>query len=49
MFLEKIMNEKLIGFYFQQLDKDFMADKNLNIHSFYSDAGKEKSAFFDFN
>ena len=47
MFLEKIMNEKLIGFYFQQLDKDFMTDKNLNIYSFYSDAGKEKSAFFD--
>ncbi len=35
------------GFYFLQLEPEFMADKGLDIQPFYSDEEKDKSMIFD--
>jgi len=35
------------GFYFMQLEPEFMADKGLDIESFYSDEERDSSEIFD--
>ncbi len=47
LFLQKIMTQQLIGLYFLQLEPEFMADKNINIEAFYTEAEKNKSVIFD--
>ncbi len=47
MYLQKLFNNRLKGFYFLQLESVFMADKGLDIESFYSDQEKDDSAIFD--
>lgn len=47
MYLQKVFAEHMKGFYFLQLEPEFMADKGLDIEPFYSDEEKDKSAIFD--
>ena len=48
MYLSKLFkNRHLKGFYFLQLEPEFMADKGLDIEPFYSDEEKNTSAIFD--
>lgn len=47
MYLSKLFLQHMKGFYFLQLEPEFMADKGLDIEPFYSDAEKNSSAIFD--
>lgn len=47
LFLQKIMPQEMLGLYFLQLEPEFMADKNLQIDSFYTEAERNTSAIFD--
>ncbi len=48
MYLSRLFKDKhLKGFYFLQLEPEFMADKGLDIESFYSDEVKNTCAVFD--
>lgn len=47
MFLERVFNKKFKGFYFLQLEREFMADKGLDIKPFYSEEEKEDSAIYE--
>lgn len=47
MYLERVLDRKMKGFYFLQLEPEFMADKGLDIEPFYSDEEKNPSAIFD--
>lgn len=47
MFVGHLLNQHLKGFYFLQLEKEQMKDKNLDIVSYYGDADKGNSAIFD--
>ena len=48
MYLSRLFkNQHLKGFYFLQLEPEFMADKGLDIEPFYSDEEKNTSAIFD--
>ncbi len=48
MYLNRLFkNQHLKGFYFLQLEPEFMADKGLDIEPFYSDEEKNTSAIFD--
>lgn len=47
MYLQKLFSQKLKGFYFLQLEPEFMADKGMEIEPFYSDEEKNTSAIFD--
>ena len=48
MYLSRLFkNQHLKGFYFLQLEPEFMADKDLDIEPFYSDSEKNTSAIFD--
>lgn len=47
MYLQKLFAQHMKGFYFLQLEPEFMADKGLDIESFYSDEEKNTSAIFD--
>ena len=47
LFLQKIMHRHLKGLYFLQLEPEFMADKDIEIESFYTEAERDKSAIFD--
>lgn len=47
MYLQKLFSNPLKGFYFLQLESEFMADKGLDIESFYSEQEKDDSAIFD--
>ncbi len=48
MYLDRLFkNQHLKGFYFLQLEPEFMADKGLDIEPFYSDSEKDTSAIFD--
>ena len=47
MYLQKLFPQKLKGFYFLQLEPEFMADKGMEIEPFYSDEEKNTSAIFD--
>ena len=47
MYLQKLFAQHIKGFYFLQLEPEFMADKCLDIEPFYSDEEKNSSAIFD--
>ena len=47
MYLQKLFDQHIKGFYFLQLEPEFMADKGLDIEPFYSDEEKNRSAIFD--
>jgi len=47
MYLERIFGRKMKGFFFLQLEPEFMADKGLDIEPFYLDEEKNSSAIFD--
>ena len=47
MYLGKLFSQHVKGFYFLQLEPEFMADKGLDIEPFYSDEEKNVSAIFD--
>lgn len=47
MYLQKLFNYHLKGFYFLQLEPEFMADKGLDIDPFYSNEEKDASAVFE--
>ena len=48
MFIQKIMPEHhLTGFYFLQLEPEFMKDKKLDIESFVSEKEKKESSIFE--
>jgi len=47
MYLDKLFKQHIKGFYFLQLEPEFMADKGLDIEPFYSDEEKDSSAIFD--
>lgn len=48
MYLQKLFEGRhLKGFYFLQLEPEFMADKGLDIEPFYTDQEKNTSAIFD--
>lgn len=47
MYLGKLFSQHLKGFYFLQLEPEFMADKGLDIEPFYTDEEKNSSAIFD--
>lgn len=46
-FIGKLVPNHIKGFYFLQLEPDFMQDKNLDIEPFYTDAERNTSAIFD--
>ncbi len=47
MYLQKLFEQHLKGFYFLQLEPEFMADKGLDIEPFYFEEEKDSSAIFD--
>ena len=47
MYLQKLFSQHLKGFYFLQLEPEFMKDKGLDIEPFYSDEEKNTSAIFE--
>ena len=47
MYLQKIFKAHIKGFYFLQLEPEFMADKGLDIEPFYTDQERDTSAIFD--
>jgi len=46
-FIQRIMSQPLVGLYFLQLEPEFMSDKGLEIHSFYSEDERDSSEIFD--
>lgn len=46
MYLRKLFPQHVKGFYFLQLEPEFMADKGLDIQPFYSDREKDTSMIF---
>lgn len=46
-FIEKLVINHIKGFYFLQLEPEFMLDKNLDIISFYSSSEFKNSAIYD--
>lgn len=47
LYLGRLLYQSMKGFYFLQLEPEFMADKGLDIEPFYSDEEKNGSAVFD--
>lgn len=47
LFLQKFMRQPLKGLYFLQLEPEFMADKGIEIESFYTEEERDKSVIFD--
>ena len=47
LYLERLFEEHMKGFYFLQLEPEFMADKGLDIKPFYKDEEKNDSAIYD--
>lgn len=47
MYLERVFERKIKGFYFLQLEPEYMADKKLDIKPFYTDEEKNRSVLFD--
>jgi hypothetical protein len=46
-YLQKLFTGHLKGFYFLQLEPEYMANKGLDIVSFYTDEEKENSAIYE--
>lgn len=47
MYLQKLFSQHIKGYYFLQLEPEFMSDKNLDIQPFYLEEEKNISAIFD--
>lgn len=47
MYLGRLFEQHIRGFYFLRLEPEFMADKGLDIESFYSEEEKDASEIFD--
>ncbi len=47
MYLQKLFKQHMKGFYFLQLEPEFMSDKGLDIEAFYSEEEKDKSSIYD--
>ncbi len=47
LYLKKLFPQHLKGFYFLQLEPEFMADKGLDIEPFYSDKEKDQSSIYE--
>lgn len=47
-FLQKLLKQQLKGLYFLQLEPEFMADKGVEIKSFYEEKERETSAIFNY-
>lgn len=47
LYLQRLFSQHIKGYYFLQLEPEFMADKGLDIEPFYSDEEKNTSAIFD--
>lgn len=47
LYLKRLFAQHIKGFYFLQLEPEFMNDKNLDIEPFYADEEKDGSAIFD--
>ena len=47
MYIQRLFTQHMKGFYFLQLEPEFMADKGLDIESFYSHDERDTSAIFD--
>ena len=47
LYLRKLFTQHLKGFYFLQLEPEFMADKGLDIEPFYTDKEKNQSSIYD--
>ncbi len=47
MYLQRLVPNHMKGFYFLQLEPDFMSDKGLDIEPFYTEDEKNQSAIFD--
>lgn len=47
MYIQKLISNHLCGLYFLQLEPEFMKDKEMEIHPFYSEEERSKSAIFD--
>lgn len=47
MYLQRLFSQHIKGFYFLQLEPEFMADKGLDIQPFYLDEERDASMIFD--
>lgn len=47
MYIQKLVNNDILGFYFLQLEPEFMGNKGLKIKSFYTEAERETSVIFE--
>ena len=47
LYLQKLFTQHMKGFYFLQLEPDFMSDKGLEIEPFYTEEEKNESAIFE--
>ncbi len=47
MYLQKLFPQHIKGFYFLQLEPEFMMDKGLDIEPFYTDEERDTSVIFD--
>lgn len=47
MYIQKLVDNPIIGLYFLQLEPEFMKDKNLDIKPFYTEDERSTSAIFD--
>lgn len=47
LYLSRLFRQPMKGFYFLQLEPEYMADKGLEIEPFYSQSEKDDSAIFD--
>ena len=47
MYLQRLFSQNIKGFYFMQLEPEFMANKAVDIEPFYSNDEKNDSAIFD--
>ena len=48
LYLQKIFTQHMKGYYFLQLEPEYMADKGIEIEPFYSDEEKSDSAIFEY-
>ena len=47
MFLQRLFTQRMKGFYFMQLEPEFMRDKGIDIEPFYSDEERDFSSVFE--
>ncbi len=47
LYIQRLFTQHMKGFYFLQLEPEFMADKGLDIESYYSEKGNSTSAIFE--